>query len=66
MGNPAMELLEREPHLEALGQALAQSRASGRIALVLGEAGIGKTSLVDRFAAGVWKPVELRLGKGGK
>lgn len=46
-----MELLEREAHLEALHGAL--SEASGRhgcIALVSGEAGIGKTSLVTHFA----------------
>src|SRR5512145_3351719 len=45
-----MELLEREPHLEALNTALHEVRAgSGRIALVSGEAGIGKTSLIERF-----------------
>jgi DNA-binding CsgD family transcriptional regulator/tetratricopeptide (TPR) repeat protein len=47
-----MELLERAVHLEMLGSALAETRAShGRIALVSGEAGIGKTSLVTHFTA---------------
>ncbi len=45
-----MVLLEREPALEALGGALAEAaRGEGRVALVYGEAGIGKTSLVDCF-----------------
>jgi predicted ATPase len=47
-------LLEREECLEELDQALrAAAAGDGRIALVFGEAGIGKTSAVDRF-------VELR------
>ena len=47
-----MELIEREPHLALLSDAWRQARAGkGRLALVSGEAGIGKTSLVARFAA---------------
>ena len=47
-----MELLEREHHLEVLTAALGEAVAGrGRIALVSGEAGIGKTSFVDRFIA---------------
>jgi DNA-binding CsgD family transcriptional regulator len=47
-------LLEREDCLEELDAALQETAGGdGRIALVLGEAGIGKTSVVDRF-------VELR------
>src|SRR5262245_51498811 len=45
------EMLEREPFLAMLGEALDAARTSGRIVVVSGEAGIGKTSLVDRFAA---------------
>jgi DNA-binding CsgD family transcriptional regulator/tetratricopeptide (TPR) repeat protein len=55
-----MELLERASVLDALGSLLAEARAgSGRMALVGGEAGVGKTSLVrelcarQRHAAGV-------------
>jgi DNA-binding CsgD family transcriptional regulator/tetratricopeptide (TPR) repeat protein len=48
----AMELLEREEALQALADALAHvGSEGGRIALVSGEAGIGKTSLLSRFAA---------------
>ena len=45
-----MTLLEREPALEALAAALDEAVAGeGRVALVYGEAGIGKTSLVEEF-----------------
>jgi ATP/maltotriose-dependent transcriptional regulator MalT len=45
-----MTLLEREPALEALAAALGEAAGGeGRVALVYGEAGIGKTSLVDHF-----------------
>jgi DNA-binding CsgD family transcriptional regulator len=43
-------LLEREAALDELREALAESRAGGgRVVLVAGEAGIGKTALVDCF-----------------
>src|SRR6516164_9426337 len=47
-------LLERSGQLRALGGALAAVAASGagRIVLVAGEAGIGKTALLRRFCAG--------------
>ena len=46
-----MTLLEREPALEALAAALGEAAAGeGRVALVYGEAGIGKTSLVDHWS----------------
>jgi ATP/maltotriose-dependent transcriptional regulator MalT len=45
-----MQLLEREPYLAQLEAALVEVEAGeGRIALVSGEAGIGKTTLVERF-----------------
>ena len=48
-----MELLEREPQLRSLAEAWNLVVAgAGRIALVSGEAGIGKTSLIERFIAG--------------
>src|SRR5258705_1158496 len=46
-----MTLLEREPALEALVAALGEAvRGEGRVALVYGEAGIGKTTLVVHFS----------------
>ena len=45
-----MELLEREQHLGALDGWLKEAAAGcGRIVFIGGEAGVGKTSLVDRF-----------------
>jgi len=47
-----MELLEREQFLAAMASTLNDAAAgNGRVVLVSGEAGIGKTSLVERFAA---------------
>src|SRR5512138_734908 len=48
-----MELIEREQQLKKLAEAWNQVRAGrGCIALVSGEAGIGKTSLIERFVSG--------------
>ena len=45
-----MSLLERESYLGVLGTALDNvSAGTGRIALVCGEAGIGKTALIREF-----------------
>lgn len=47
-----MELIEREHHLRLLNETWNQVQAGkGRLALVSGEAGIGKTSLVERFVS---------------
>jgi DNA-binding CsgD family transcriptional regulator len=53
MTAPATDLVEREADLHTLQQRLAAVRAtrSGATVLVLGEAGIGKTSLLRVFAA---------------
>ncbi len=58
-----MELLEREAHLAGLEAALAEASAgSGRIALVSGEAGIGKTSLVENFTSRHQNAVRILWG----
>ena len=47
-----VQLLEREDFLSALGDYTAEAAAGdGRFVVVTGEAGIGKTSLVDAFRA---------------
>ena len=55
-------LLERDEPLASLARALSISRAHGQIAAVSGEAGVGKTSLVDAFAARHAKDVRLLSG----
>ena len=48
-----MELLERETALAEVEAALADAAAGeGRVVLVAGEAGVGKTSLVEARGAG--------------
>jgi DNA-binding CsgD family transcriptional regulator/tetratricopeptide (TPR) repeat protein len=44
-----MDLLERAALLDELSGALAETAAGGRVVLVAGEAGIGKSTLVRRF-----------------
>ncbi len=47
-----MELLEREQPLDQLGEQWRHAAAGhGRLVLVGGEAGVGKTTLVEEFAA---------------
>jgi len=46
------ELLEREPALHTLRGLLDGAQAHGHVALVAGEAGIGKTSVLRALAAG--------------
>ncbi|HEX4268988.1 MAG TPA: AAA family ATPase [Steroidobacteraceae bacterium] len=46
-----MHLLERQSELETLSRCLQETRAgSGKLILIAGEAGIGKSSLVEQFA----------------
>lgn len=47
-----MHLLERQEQLAALNRCLEEARAgSGKLVLVAGEAGLGKSSLVERFVS---------------
>ena len=47
-----MHLLERQDQLEVLNRCFQEARrASGRLVFIAGEAGIGKSSLVERFAS---------------
>src|SRR6266545_2414897 len=45
-----VDLLERADALSKLGSLLAATAAAGRVVLVAGEAGIGKSALLRRFA----------------
>jgi hypothetical protein len=49
-----LELVERDAHVAALEECLADVAAgTGRVVLVAGEAGVGKTALVRAFCAGL-------------
>ena len=58
------ELLERGEGLSVLGEALAEvtAHARGRLVLVRGEAGIGKTALVQRFCEAQRPPGRILWG----
>jgi DNA-binding CsgD family transcriptional regulator/tetratricopeptide (TPR) repeat protein len=59
----APALLEREPELAVLRSAVAAAAVGrGTVVLVLGEAGIGKTSLLRTFLAGVQDGVAVLAG----
>jgi CheY-like chemotaxis protein len=58
-----MDLLERAPLLEVLSRLTAEAGSgAGRLALVGGEAGIGKTTLVRRFTASLPTRVKALWG----
>ncbi len=58
-----MELLERGPALAALHSALAEALGgAGRVAAVSGDAGIGKTSLVEAFTAAATDRARVLVG----
>ncbi|MCE0485877.1 ATP-binding protein [Ornithinimicrobium sediminis] len=57
------ELYERDSTLRALGEAFARaSRGDGSVALVAGEAGMGKSAVVDRFARDLDSAVRVLVG----
>jgi predicted ATPase len=51
ISDPSSDLLERDHELSVLGETLDAVRSSsrGRLLLVGGEAGVGKTALLRRF-----------------
>src|SRR4030095_2554836 len=57
-----MDLLERAALLDELSGALADTAVGGRVVLVAGEAGIGKSMLVRRFAEGRTAEARFLLG----
>src|SRR5688572_2701876 len=63
MPQSANRLLEREAPLEALQDARSRAQAGGCVALVSGEAGIGKTSLVSAFGEAIGERAWLAWGR---
>ena len=58
------QLLERDDELGLLSQWLGDAETGrGRVVFVGGEPGIGKTSLVTTFAAGVDAAVRIGFGR---
>jgi DNA-binding CsgD family transcriptional regulator len=56
-------LLEREEFLDALRETLAEAaRGLGRFVFLSGEAGVGKTAVVQSFSAGVEPDVRVLVG----
>jgi DNA-binding CsgD family transcriptional regulator len=63
LGRVGAPLLERDHELDRLTSWLREAAAGhGRLVLVGGEAGVGKSTLVDRFATGVPDRVRLLVG----
>ena len=59
-----MPILERGPHLATLTERLRETRRGpGRLVMIAGEAGIGKTALVDAFLGSL--PHGTRVLRGG-
>jgi len=59
-----MELLEREAELAALDECLGAVRRGslGRVVLVGGKAGVGKTALLRRFSEACGRSVRVLCG----
>ncbi len=59
-----MEMLERESELKLLGAALDEAATGqGQIALVSGEAGIGKSTFVEHFIASRGQKIRVLRGR---
>ncbi|SPM31255.1 ATP-binding protein [Mycobacterium terramassiliense] len=60
---PAERLLERETVLAELrGLVRGVRRGAGRVVLLRGEAGVGKTAVINAFTAGLDAPVRVLIG----
>ncbi|HYC38443.1 MAG TPA: AAA family ATPase [Usitatibacter sp.] len=63
MAHAAPRLLEREGALQALEAAWGRAQAAGCVAMVSGEAGIGKTSLVTAFTESLGERAFVAFGR---
>jgi DNA-binding CsgD family transcriptional regulator/tetratricopeptide (TPR) repeat protein len=62
--NPCVDLVERDAQLETLRARLSEAEAGGgRLVLVGGDAGAGKTALVSAFCEGVSPRVRVLIGR---
>jgi DNA-binding winged helix-turn-helix (wHTH) protein/tetratricopeptide (TPR) repeat protein len=65
MTRPRVPLVQREPEIEALEAALRRARAGQRqVVFIAGEAGIGKTSLVERFLTDLRSTEPVMVARG--
>src|SRR5580693_2577182 len=59
----AMHLLEREQQLATLAQGFSEARAgAGKLILIAGEAGLGKSALVEQFVADTRRHARILWG----
>jgi ATP/maltotriose-dependent transcriptional regulator MalT len=63
MAQAAPNLLEREAPLQALAAAHERAHNGGRVALVHGEAGVGKTALVSSFTDALGERADVAWGQ---
>src|SRR5438477_5532821 len=63
-GGSSTNLLERDAQLGALASALSDAESgTGRVVLVHGEAGVGKSALVERFLAADRNRMRVLIGR---
>src|ERR1700722_11090552 len=63
LSGSAMHLLEREQQLATLAQGVSEARAgAGKLILIAGEAGLGKSSLVEQFVADTQRHARILWG----
>ena len=59
-----MPLLEREAQLASLAEYAGEARQrDGRLVFIAGEAGVGKSALVEQAQRGLRRSEERRVGK---
>ena len=58
-----MRLLERESALACISEQFSAAATTGRLVLVSGEAGVGKTALVDAFCSEYADDVRVLIGR---
>src|ERR1700727_2821302 len=63
LSGSAMHLVEREQQLATLAQSFSEARAgAGKLILIAGEAGLGKSSLVEQFVSDMRRQARVLWG----